>query len=519
MKTASDNLFQLIKSLSKQEKRYFKLHAGRHVIGDQNKYVLLFDAIEKQKQYDEAQLKSDFEGEAFTRQFHVVKNYLYHLILDSLRNYHESKSGDKFYSWMRNARLLFDKGLYHQSAKALDKAEKLAQSDENFLQLLEVYRWKHQMMHSQNQFDALEIYVNQGIEEEFEVLEKYRNLLEFQALNDRVFIPYWRTGAIRNEEEKKALEALFKRPLFKSESGASSFYARYFYLNARFSFHYLLGQAEESYAHIRELVQTFEELPPKQLKGRLVRNYVSAIINLYSVQQQLRRFEEIPSTIQQLRRIPTASKEQEQKLFIRSINLETDFYISMGQFQFGVNQIRPALSLLPSHLKKSNRQQRLGLFYNLAYLYFGARLYDEALDWINQLLNDPEVKTRADIQCFGRLLNLIIHYELGNDQLLEYIGKSTYRFLSNRKRLFKVESVMLKLMRRYPKWVTKSESVEGFRTLLHELIELQADEFERKAFDYFNFIAWMESKVSNHSFEKIIQKKGAGPDQAQPSEV
>lgn len=519
MKTASDNLFQLIKSLSKQEKRYFKLHAGRHVIGDQNKYVLLFDAIEKQKQYDEAQLKSDFKGEAYTRQFHVVKNYLYHLILDSLRNYHESKSGDKFYSWMRNARLLFDKGLYDQSAKALDKAEKLAQSDENFLQLLEVYRWKHQMMHSQNQFDALEVYVNQGIEEEFEVLEKYRNLLEFQALNDRVFIPYWRTGAIRNEEEKKALEALFERPLFKSESGASSFYARYFYLNARFSFHYLLGQAEESYAHIRALVQTFEELPPKQLKGRLVRNYVSAIINLYSVQQQLRRFEEIPSTIQQLRRIPTASKEQEQKLFIRSINLETDFYISTGQFQFGVNQISPALQLLSSYLKKSNRQQRLGLFYNLAYLYFGARLYDEALDWINQLLNDPEVKTRADIQCFGRLLNLIIHYELGNDQLLEYIGKSTYRFLSNRKRLFKVESTMLKLMRRYPKWVTKAESVAGFRTLLHELKELQADEFERKAFDYFNFIAWMESKVSSDSFEGIVQKKGAGPDQAQTSEV
>lgn len=511
MKTASNDLFQLIKSLSKQEKRYFKLHAGRHVIGQQNKYVILFDAIEKQQQYDEAQLKETFKGEAFTRQFHVVKNYLYHLILDSLRNYHESKSGDKFYSWMRNARLLFDKGLYDQSAKALQKAQKLADNDENFLQLLEVYRWKHQMMHSQNQFDALEVYVNQGIKEEFEVLEKYRTLLEFQALNDRVFIPYWRTGAIRNEEEKQALEALFERPIFQSEAAASSFHARYYYFNARFSFHHLIGQAEESYLHIRELVQTFEALPPKQLKGRLVRNYVSAIINLYIVQQQLRRFDEIPATIQQLRRIPTDSKEQEQKLFIRSINLETDFYISTGQFQLGVGQITPALSDLNTRLKKSNRQQRLGLFYNLAYLHFGAKLYDEALDWINQLLNDPEVKTRADIQCFGRLLNLVIHYELGNDQLLEYIGKSTYRFLSNRKRLFKVESTMLKLMRRYPKWLTREASNQGFSTLLQELKELQSDEFERKAFDYFNFIAWMESKISSDSFEAIVQKKGAEP--------
>lgn len=518
MKTASDDLFQLIKSLSKQEKRYFKLHAGRHVIGTQNKYVLLFDAIEKQQQYDEAALKAQFQGEAFTRQFHVAKNYLYHLILDSLRNYHESKSGDKFYSWMRNARLLFDKGLYDQSTKALAKAEKLAQGDENFLQLLEVYRRRHQMMHSQNQLDALEVYVNEGIEKEFEVLEKYRNLLEFQALNDRVFIPYWRTGAIRNEAEKQALEALFERPLFQSETAAASFYARYFYFNARFSFHYLLGQAEASYAHIRELVQTFEQLPAKQLKGRLIRNYVSAIINLYSVQQQLRRFDEIPSTLQKLRRIPTDSKEQEQKLFIRSINLESDFYLSTGQFQFGVKQITPALEKLPKYLTKSNRQQRLGLFYNLAYLHFGARLYDEALEWINQLLNDPEVKTRADIQCFGLLLNLVIHYELGNDQLLEYIGKSTYRFLSHRKRLFKVESTMLKLMRRYPKWLTRAQRVQGFSTLLDELKELQADEFERKAFDYFNFIAWMESKISPKTFEVIVREKGAGPEKAQTSE-
>ena len=177
----------------------------------------------------------------------------------------------------------------------------------------------------------------------------------------------------------------------------------------------------------------------------------------------------------------------------------------------GVKQITSALPDLPHYLRKSNRQQRLGLFYNLAYLHFGARLYDEALDWINQLLNDPEVKTRADIQCFGRLLNLVIHYELGNDQLLEYIGKSTYRFLSNRKRLFKVESTMLKLMRRYPKWLSREASIQGFSTLLEELKELQSDEFERKAFDYFNFIAWMESKISSDSFESIIQKKGAGP--------
>ena len=85
-------------------------------------------------------------------------------------------------------------------------------------------------------------------------------------------------------------------------------------------------------------------------------------------------------------------------------------------------------------------QHRLGLFYNLAYIHFGAKKYEAALDWINELLNDPDLKTREDIHSFGQILNLFIHYELGNDKLLEYIVKSTYRFLLKRKRLFKVES-------------------------------------------------------------------------------
>ena len=44
----SQDLFRLIKSLSIAEKRYFKIFANRHVRGEENKYVKLFDAIDEQ---------------------------------------------------------------------------------------------------------------------------------------------------------------------------------------------------------------------------------------------------------------------------------------------------------------------------------------------------------------------------------------------------------------------------------------------------------------------------------------
>ena len=85
------------------------------------------------------------------------------MILTSLRNYHETNLEDKFYTWMRNAQLLFDKGLYQQSEKSLNKAKRSAQENERFLQLLEIYRWEHQIAHSRNDFNRLDEYTQQGI--------------------------------------------------------------------------------------------------------------------------------------------------------------------------------------------------------------------------------------------------------------------------------------------------------------------------------------------------------------------
>ena len=50
---ATNELFDLIKSLSPSEKRAFKIFASRHVLGEENSYVLLFEAIDNLEVYDE----------------------------------------------------------------------------------------------------------------------------------------------------------------------------------------------------------------------------------------------------------------------------------------------------------------------------------------------------------------------------------------------------------------------------------------------------------------------------------
>ena len=63
-KAISDDLFYLIKSLTKSEKRSFKLFASTTEVGKKSIYIDVFDAIEKQKKYDEKNIHFDFSSKS-----------------------------------------------------------------------------------------------------------------------------------------------------------------------------------------------------------------------------------------------------------------------------------------------------------------------------------------------------------------------------------------------------------------------------------------------------------------------
>ncbi len=63
----SAELFELVKSLTKSEKRFFKLSSSLQS-GEKN-YLKIFDAIDKQKEYDEEGIKKQFGKQTFIKHF------------------------------------------------------------------------------------------------------------------------------------------------------------------------------------------------------------------------------------------------------------------------------------------------------------------------------------------------------------------------------------------------------------------------------------------------------------------
>jgi len=117
-----DALFVLVKSLSKSEKRQFKLYVGRLGVNADAKFLALFNLLDKIKQYDEKVILES--GIVKKAQLSNLKAHLYKQILVSLRlNPVNQNIRVQIREQLDFATILYQKGLYKQSLKILDKAK------------------------------------------------------------------------------------------------------------------------------------------------------------------------------------------------------------------------------------------------------------------------------------------------------------------------------------------------------------------------------------------------------------
>src|SRR3989338_2385550 len=114
------DIFILIKSLSPSEKRYFKLFASQQAKEDKSAQIKLYDLLEKIEVYNEEKVNNKLKPFVNQKQVGAIKNYLFNLILKSLRNYYAETSTDLILNnFLQEAEILFDRGMIEQCEKIL----------------------------------------------------------------------------------------------------------------------------------------------------------------------------------------------------------------------------------------------------------------------------------------------------------------------------------------------------------------------------------------------------------------
>jgi hypothetical protein len=144
--------------------------------------------------------------------------------------------------------------------------------------------------------------------------------------------------------------------------------------------------------------------------------------------------------------------------------------------------------------------------YKFASLYFGAREYGKAIDYLHKLINDNQPGLRNDLQCYARLMHLMCHYEIGNDEILDSLIRSVYRFMAKMKNLTVVEEAIFSFLRHSFKVNARALKPE-LESFLSKIKHLEKNRFQTRSFAYLDIISWVESKVYEKSMEQIIHEK------------
>lgn len=507
-KQKTDDLVQLIKSLTRAEKRHFRLFVGRNQASDDILFLQLFDVLDKHKEYDEELILRKLPA-IKKSQLSNLKAHLYKQLLTSLRLLNRNHVEDILLrELIDHARVLYDKGLYRQSLDVLDKAKAKALKGKFYTIALEVIEFE-KYIEAQYITRSIEGRAEELTQAALHINRILTDTNRFSNLSLQMYGLYLKVGFVRDEKALYYVRSFFQTNLPDIEFRKLDFFGKVYYCQAHIWYYHLAQDFPMSYRYAQRWLDLFHEEP--ELKLLNVPLYLKSLHNLLNALFNLLHYEKFEKILSELKHFPdeydiTQNKNIEGLYYLFWYNHSIKKHFLEGTFREGTLLIPELIELIDADEYNWDNHRIMLFYYRIACLYFGSGDNANAIEYLNLIINQKNPDYRADIQCFARILNLIAHYELGNAQLVEYQVKSVYRFLAKMEELQAVQQEIFRFVRRVPR-MRASEMREQFIILKSKLLKLQDDPYERRAFLYLDIISWLESKIENRPLQEIAEEK------------
>jgi hypothetical protein len=488
------------------------LYSKRNLTDKQLIYIQIFDAIDKMDRYDEKKIFKKFPNLTGSLLSNHKAN-LYEQLLTSLRLLQHKTPSIRIKELISFSEVLLQKGLYQQSLGQLHKAKQLAIIHCTHILHLDILVLEKgiesRYITRSHEQRALEL-----IEESDQLRTKIKNEGLWSDLSLNMYDRYLKLGHIKNEDDFKSVSKFFKSSLPKTEAAAGelSFYGNVYQLQSYVWFHYITQNFSTCYKYGLNWVNSFDENPSMKLSDPIL--YMKGLHNCLSALfycTEVNRFKTKLAILDGFIYAHQASFNQNQATlaFIYSETARLNLYFLTGEFTLGA-KYAIEFEVKMNQFKSRIDVHRILIFhYKLACLKFGCDDYKGSITHLNFIINHPSLSLREDIQCFARILNLIAHYELGNDELIEYQIKTTYKFLLKLEEMQKVQIAILNFLKASVN-MNQDELLNYFTKLKLELEVILEDRYERRPTLYLDIISWLESKLTPRSVELIIQRKRLG---------
>lgn len=493
-------VFRLIKSLTKAEKRNFKLFATRAGATTDNKFIRLFDVIDKSTKPDDEILISRLNITA--GKLSNLKRHLYQQVLTSLRLIHINKEIDiELREQIDFTRILYGKGHFLDALRLLERAKEIAIKHNQDLLHLEIIEF-------QKLIEARHVTLSRQVENKMDLLLKESsernqsvfNTSEIFSLNIQLHGLYIEHGHGRTEQELSDNKAFWSKERKKiAGTGASdyTFHQKVNLFQASMWYHYIQLNFTDAFDNAMEAVTWFSLRRQMTVKDPDL--YVRCLY--YVIMFSFLNGEE--NTVRRYLTYMKSFLSDGKILLNQNSRRLGEVYLNLSHFNllFMTEDREEAYAFAQEVLKKHEagslfpNSHRWALFlYKCGAACFLTHRYDEALDYLNEIVNMRSGVYREDLLINTRLLHALCNFELTNYSLVDYHLNSVNRLLNRSRETAEVHKLAVSGLRRLLRSPT-AEHGEVFENLREEVAAVAEQPFEHKALIYLDLGWWVAKNI------------------------
>jgi len=491
--TKLDSLLILVNSMDAAEKRYFQINTKMHE--GKKDYQILFDLI-LQSGFSIDTVKTKFKNYKPDGSFEITCNHLYNLLLDKL----SVKDAEKEVEFQalkayQQAKFLFKRNLFDDAFQLIEKHKLIALEYELFSQYLLLAKLEIKFY---NQLEFKDIDENKLIklQSKIESVSRQQRAIEnHTGLYNLISIRQIKQGTIRNEAEKEKLNDLaFNELQAVSGQMKNSFEAQKLHLLFQSAYFMKTTNPKSSLKVYYELNELFEN--NRKLWGNPPYFYINHIRGILNNLRWFGNYAEMPYFIDKLKNLlsefPTAQATIQPLIFIFESRMLTDQKLFSEALNH-LNEIQDKITEKETSLTFATKAE---IALQTAVVLFWNQNYKQALRAIRPILNAGKPFSQLPQTKPVRYINILIHCELNDHDYLESEIRSFERDLKKQGKPLTSEETILKSVSIIMKETDTKRHSKKLQKQKEILLDLKNNPFERQLLNSFDFITWLEGKLS-----------------------
>ncbi|MFI3266088.1 MAG: hypothetical protein R3Y15_02925 [Rikenellaceae bacterium] len=505
--TKQEPLFELISSMSKAEKRNFKLYATR-LQGNQNaKFIQLFDTIEPCSEYNEKEILARCPS-IKKAQLANLKAHLYKQILISIRMLDtQHVLSMRIREQLDFANILYERGLSKQAAKILDKIIETAIETEYTPMAIEILELRKKLEMSSLTHNRISEAESIG----HQITKLSTTIARTSDIADtslRLYGLHLKLGYARSDKDLSLIRQTFQKRLHNKNIHEMSFTERFQYHEACVWYYYIQHDFVKCYRHACYWVELYHNTPHmKELRYNDYLHGYSSLLDGLFLMRDVKRFRTTLADLEKEKDLMESISNNASVLYhqVRYLN-RINLHLLQGSFSQGIKELPEIKDFVENSRLEINIHDLMLLQSKVAYCYFGNGDYLACMKALSPVISNRDPQVRRDLQGIARVLNFICCYESGIDYNLDYQIRSVYTFLVKMNDMNHITKEMInfiKTLRKMPVANLKEE----LTTLYDKLLPYAGTtSYHSRTFYYLDITTWLKSKITGENMSQIIQK-------------